>query len=461
MVTIQPAKSIEGKTELPSSPDLLFLALLASCASSVPLKIPNIKTTQQISDLKSAISGHVDIECNQDTWSVKPVTEDPSLLLKVPDYFWPYRDMILFLALGMGKTVLFSNLTPERITNWHNQAQKLGITLKNVSIEDKTALQLSEYDLGKTFDKNVIEEDTGPLLAFLLGSKQKHNFNVSYYISNPLRHLAQFLGYELSIKSLQNEADDPIARRMRFLQQKRKGGGGQKLSYAVTADFTVTKKDSEVEIVLPGDETLSSILITAKSLIPKDSFVLANVPLEPWATQLFAFLRKMGTKLTIQESSRTAFGSAGLVSIQKANLSGKKMRCSPLFQFSAHLPSMLILASFSEKQSVFRELEDMRMDTPDGIDLLESCIRKLGARHGEMPDGIVLEGARQFDGFDLTEALPAHIAAAFSIAGLRCIGETSINEEKILKRWPDFFELLNQVCQFRTDTEKKQRKEKK
>ncbi len=53
---------------------------------------------------------------------------------------------------------------------------------------------------------------------------------------------------------------------------------------------------------------------------------------------------------------------------------------------------MVVLASFAESQSVFRELEDLRNDDPDGIDVVEWCIRTLGARHGEMPDGIVMEG---------------------------------------------------------------------
>ena len=88
-------------------------------------------------------------------------------------------------------------------------------------------------------------------------------------------------------------------------------------------------------------------------------------------------------------------------------------------------------------------------DEPDGIAQLISCVNLLGARCGEMPDGIVIDGDRQFDGFDIAEQMPAPVAAAFAVAGLRCMGKTTVNDGAILRRWPRFEEMLKSVCEFR------------
>jgi 5-enolpyruvylshikimate-3-phosphate synthase len=99
---------------------------------------------------------------------------------------------------------------------------------------------------------------------------------------------------------------------------------------------------------------------------------------------------------------------------------------------------------------VFRGLDDLRNDEPDGIDLLESCIRRLGARHGEMPDGIVMEGGKDFDGFDFEIPFNAELSAAFAIAGLHCVGTTTVNDEHILHRWPDFETILTTLFEPRS-----------
>jgi 5-enolpyruvylshikimate-3-phosphate synthase len=66
-----------------------------------------------------------------------------------------------------------------------------------------------------------------------------------------------------------------------------------------------------------------------------------------------------------------------------------------------------------------------------------------------MPDGIVIEGSKQFDGFDLVDPLTASIAAAFAVAALKCRGKSSIADDGIVKRWPDFQETLFSLCEFK------------
>ncbi len=460
MLEIQPAKAIHGTYDLPSSPDLLFLASLIGCASGHTFTISTVSKSDLTESIKICLKGHVEIEDNNNQWSVKPIENDASVLLTIPQGNWQYRDMILFLGLGMNKTVLFPEISDQRIEKWLQQANRLGICCKTVEIENAKALQYKGFS-EKVLDSDVGEEDAGLLLSFLVGARKKYSFNLSSYFLNPLRQIIPAFGFSFEIKAINTteKSDDPLSRRLRFLKSKKKSDVHQKPSSAISVDFTTPVLKKPAEITLPGDETLAAVLIAAKCLIPKGSFVLSNVPLESWSTQILTFARKAGCKFTIQENRRTSFGVSGLVTLQKHDLNGRKMQCDPIFQFTSSLPAMIVVACFAQAQSVFRGLEDYRLDTPDGIDQLESCIRTLGARHGEMPDGIVLEGAKLIDGFDLNEALPPNISAAMAIAGLRCIGETSVCDDMILRRWPDFSSMLQSIGEFRTKGARSERRQ--
>jgi 5-enolpyruvylshikimate-3-phosphate synthase len=157
----------------------------------------------------------------------------------------------------------------------------------------------------------------------------------------------------------------------------------------------------------------------------------------------------MGAVLSTQETHECSFGSVGSVVLQKINPFGRKVDCRPRYQFALQLPIMVVMAMFAQGQSIFRNLEDLRRDEPDGIDLLNSCIATVGARFGEMPDGIVVEGAKQFDAFDLKTPLPAAVAGAFAVAALKCRGTTTIADEPLARWWPDFKGLLASIMELK------------
>jgi 3-phosphoshikimate 1-carboxyvinyltransferase len=264
---------------------------------------------------------------------------------------------------------------------------------------------------------------------------------------SPLRALLPCFGYECRVQLRnQNKNEDPLLRRMRFIKTGKKSEGPPQFGVAV--DFS---KDPvrQAELTLPGDELFSALIVTAKCLVPRGSLLVENVCLETWNATFLQFLKNMGAVVGAQETHRCSFGSIGSLVVQKISPFGRKVDCRPRYQFARQLPAMLVMAAFAQGQSIFRNLEDLRNEDPDGIDRLNSCISALGARFGEMPDGIVLEGAKQFDGFDLSAPHPAAIAGAFAIAGLKCRGATTVADENILRHWPDFKEMLWSIVEFK------------
>jgi 3-phosphoshikimate 1-carboxyvinyltransferase len=139
-----------------------------------------------------------------------------------------------------------------------------------------------------------------------------------------------------------------------------------------------------------------------------------------------------------------------MISFQKHDLTGQKTDCVPLYQYAFQLPAMAVLAAFAEGESIFRHLGDLRCSDPDGIAQIEACLKKIEVKLGSLPDGLVIKGGGNYDGFDVTERLPAPLAGACAMAGLHCQGSTTLNDELLSERWPGFEEMLTKLCEFRT-----------
>jgi len=495
MINLRPAKSVQGKFTLPVSPDLLFMAALGACAASRKITITGVNETDVINDIIRALHGHVSVELDDSALRITPLpdNDDPVILLALPESLLPYRVIYMFMGLGMGKTVV-SRSTPQRqLHDFIAQAKRIGITVETVEIKDTvnkpghnhddanhsddtqnavlTGLKATYFDDGIAESACPNEDDCAALLAFLFGNGKNLTFTIAdYHLSTPLRQLAHAFGFAINAKAnTANDADDPIARRLKFLRSKQRDSQTPSQTYTVEANFAGqhnanqslndndnTDNDNTniddtpaLNITVPGDDILAAALISLKCLVHKGDLEISNVPLESWATQALSFVKKMGGKVVIQENGKTAFGLRGTVSVKKSECVGRKVRCVPLYQFIGQLPCMAVASAFAEGKSVFRELGALRLFEPDGLDLLEKCLRPLGARHGEMPDGIVVEGAKEFDGFDISEPLPAHIAVAFCVAGIKCMGKTSIAEDFIKARWPDFEKIIGEICEFR------------
>jgi len=122
----------------------------------------------------------------------------------------------------------------------------------------------------------------------------------------------------------------------------------------------------------------------------------------------------------------------------------------PLYQHEMQLPAMAVMTLFAEGESVFRGLSGLRSDPPDAVARVLAFLNALNAHAGELlPDGFVLRGAAQYDGFDVAEALPAHVAGAWAAAALKCMGASSIDDSLIVERWPEFFTMLDRLCEYR------------
>lgn len=452
MLELTKVHAIKGTVVIPSNPDLCILTWLLTLAMDNKVSVSSIDRTPYLIQWEKYLSAYLDFQYDENTYVITThyrKYESPVLTLPINEI--PYRDFVVSFLLGAGFTISAPKIPDLLLELWKQKVQQFGcdIETREYEKEQEKVITLSLSSCGMfrvpsvAIEQNVIH--TG--LGLALGLKQKTHFIINYQFQSPLRHILPAMGYELAVKSnMEPKNIDPLERRMRFMVPRSKKKTEANYSFTIAVDFS-SCKSRDVSVTLGGDDLLSSLLLCAKSLVQKGNLILDNVALEPWCCATLHHIRRMGCKVGIQENKKTTYGTAGTVSLQRYELSGRKVDCTPLFHYRRHLPTLLLLALFSRGQTVFKGLEELRCDEPDPLDQLTASVTLLGGRSGVMPDGFVVEGLTEYDGFDMTETVPAAIAGIYAIAGLKCGGKTVIEEYSILNRWPHFKELLNHISE--------------
>jgi hypothetical protein len=447
VIELRAAKEIKGKLSVPPSSDLFFLSLSMALANGVTARISPVEATPRNLAWVAAFKPFAAIALEQDACTFEPTGLDDMQVLRLFYEDIPYREFIVFLLLGRLNSLVIEGIPSKRLERWVRLAFKAGCTLRREDRSGLPTLILDKKDHFKIPDITINLDEMHPFLGLAMGLRSVVDFVTDQSFSSPIRQVLPSFGFECVVKNTaQNKNEDSLVRRLRFMKTGKKSEGP--VQFSVSANFSLPSLAS-VNVSLPGDDVFASLMILAKCLVVKGSLVIENVSLEPWNTQVLQLLKNMGGTVGTQETHTCSFGSVGTVIVQKISIFGRKVECWPRWQYASQLPSMAVMAAFAQGQTIFRGLDELREDEPDGVERLIKCISALGARYGEMPDGMVIEGAKQFDGFDLSVALPAPLSAAFAIAALKCRGTSMIADEAILCRWPGFKETLFSLCDFK------------
>ena len=457
MVNIKRASEVRGSVSLPADPDLLHLTLSLAVATQKEMIISPVISSPLVDNTIKSFAEQLDIKIDNNSFLISPIINNPSPFIKLSYDDTPYREFILFLLLATGKTVAFDRITDEKIEHLKSLSIKFGCELQVTNLDGETE-KLKGLSINKTSDftpnpKHITQNEIHTFIALALGLKKEGETTIEFHLSTPLRAIFSVLKLNFLVKSnTEQKKLDPLARRI-MMMKKSKKKESSKQSYTLSYNFlesTNTEKENlPVAVSLPGDSVLSALLLTLKTLIPTGQFLVENALCETWAQAPLTLIKKMGCKPAVQTTGKCSFGEIGLISIPKFKLVGRRLHCSPLYHYRPFFAALTVLANYAEGESIYRELEDFRLDPTDKIETLLSFVRIMGGRHGEMPDGMVLDGSKQKDGFDLFDSISPDINGAAIVAALRCNGKSTINEEPVLYRWPNFFEYIDSITKYK------------
>ena len=244
MLTVNPVKSLQGKFDLPSSQDLFLLAVVTAVASNQPVVIKPIKISPLLNHWCDEFSRLASFQFDSGSCTVKPISSEDATSFLMLDYdYLPYKDLIIFILLGIGKTVAFRSVSQKRIDVICETIRRYGADCEVKTFDGNPGITLSKPpSISETF--KVEERDISPLMGLYLGTRSAFTLQTTFPFANPLRHLAPVFGHEISFKSAVPRENDPFARRLKMLQSATSNNQGQKFN--LTCDFSHPKTSEEL-----------------------------------------------------------------------------------------------------------------------------------------------------------------------------------------------------------------------
>jgi 3-phosphoshikimate 1-carboxyvinyltransferase len=202
-------------------------------------------------------------------------------------------------------------------------------------------------------------------------------------------------------------------------------------------------------LVIPGDISASALFTAAAVLVEDSDLVIDDVCLNPTRIGFLDILDKMRANLTFEANSRKGYEPSGTITAKYGPLKGRRIVGETIPSIIDELPIMAVIATQAQGTTVIRDAFELRHKETDRIKVVVSNLRKMGARIGELEDGMAIDGGTELEGAEITTYGDHRLAMAFAVAGLVAKGETIIRDaECVSTSHPSFWEDLDSIVEY-------------
>ena len=192
-------------------------------------------------------------------------------------------------------------------------------------------------------------------------------------------------------------------------------------------------------VSVPGELRLALPLVVAASPLKGSKIRIRNVELRSRQRRFLELLRQIGGDTAVEEIED---GASDLV-VCAARLKGTRVAGGRTERLLDQIALLAVLATQVEGEFIIRDIASLREGSFDRIAHLVSALRRFGAKVGEYPEGIVIEGGRPLAGCEIDCRNDSGLTLAFAAAGVLADGETVLADSGCLQEvFPGFCDLL-------------------
>jgi len=197
--------------------------------------------------------------------------------------------------------------------------------------------------------------------------------------------------------------------------------------YFIKGNQTYQKRDYIVE----GDWSQAAFFLAAGVINGDITLKGLDINSAQGDKEIVNILKRFGANIEVNEK---------YIRARKSDLNGIEIDVSNI---PDTVPSIAVVAAFSNGTTVISGAERLRYKESDRIESVVSNLKKLGVDVKEKQDGIIIKGGN-IKGSNINGYNDHRIVMAFSIAALCAEGETTITDAKsINKTYPEFFKDYN------------------
>ena len=200
------------------------------------------------------------------------------------------------------------------------------------------------------------------------------------------------------------------------------------------------------ECDVPGDAETTLYLLGAAAMLSQSDLTLHCVG-DDWKTRrALDLLRRLNAQLEIQVTRSKPVTRT--VKVQGSELRRTRIGGEQTDLFIREVPFLAVLGTQAAGETVIRDGEDLRQGEVDRLALVIQNLRQMGAKVGEMPDGLVVQGPVRLEGIEVDAGGDAHMGLTFALAGLVAEGETRVsNTGDMCRDFAELFACLSTVVQ--------------
>jgi len=199
-------------------------------------------------------------------------------------------------------------------------------------------------------------------------------------------------------------------------------------------------------VIVPGDISSAAFFLVAGSVVPKSHLRIRGVGLNPTRRAVVDVLKRMGADIRVEEERLVCGEPVGDLVVRGSELKGTRIAGAVIPNLIDELPVLAVAAACARGETVIRDASELRAKETDRIRAVVENLRRMGAKVGELPDGMVIGGGRPLRGALIDSFGDHRIAMAFAVAGLVAEGDTTIEGAEWADiSFPGFFEVLEKL----------------
>lgn len=195
-----------------------------------------------------------------------------------------------------------------------------------------------------------------------------------------------------------------------------------------------------LDVDLPGELARALPFVVAALCVRRAEVHLRRVVLRPENRLFIDLARQIGASLEIAENDD---GSSDLLATGAGCLKATRVADKRAEGLLDQVALLAILATQAEGEFIIRDIESLRRGEYDFVDHLVDLLRRVQAKVGEYPEGIVIDGGKPLTGDRIASRHHPGVAQAFAVAGLVAHGEMQIEDAECVDEvFPGFFDTL-------------------
>ena len=234
---------------------------------------------------------------------------------------------------------------------------------------------------------------------------------------------------------------DDLDRRMKRIKQKQMfREKGSQIHIWGLAGFSPT------EVHIPGDVTASAPFVTITTILKNSNLQIKNMGFNPTRSGFIDLVKRMGANFSFSDKKEKSGETLIDLGVRTASLRGRRLGGAIIHNMIDEIPVLAVLATQSEGTTVIREANELRTKETDRLHVTFVNLRKMGAKIGELKDGLVIDGKSNLHGAEIDCCNDHRLVMAFTVAAMAAEGETLIkNAGGVENSFPDFWETIARI----------------